>query len=95
MGLLGGLGIDATFLLAGDSRLVESLIAPGVADFAGEPTGSIRRRLEQLPARGEYRFRVPLHPASFRRLIVGDQAFPGTSEVETVYRYVEAQSAED
>jgi hypothetical protein len=88
MGLHGGLGTDATFLLAGGSRLVESLTHDDAGNFAGEPMRAIRRRLRRAGAPGRYRFEMPLPVGGSRELIIGDQIYPGTQAVETVYRYV-------
>lgn len=88
MGLFGGLAADATFLLAGGSRLADCLTGDDADHFAGEPIGAIRRRLTPEGPPGYYRFRLPCAGGGRRRLIVGDEAFPGTEEVETVYHYL-------
>jgi hypothetical protein len=88
MGLFGGLGCRATFLLAGGSRLVTPLVGEAQVDFAGEPVDAYRRRLAPSGRHGEYRFTPPLGFTS-RTLLVGDALFPGTTAVETVARYVE------
>lgn len=92
MGLFGGLGTRATFLLAGGSRLVESLSDERIVDFVGEPVGAIRRRLRPTGVCGRYRFRAPLRLGGSRELIIGDQIYPGTQAVETVYRYIQSKS---
>jgi hypothetical protein len=88
MGLFGGLGARATFLLAGGSRLVTPMVGAAEADFAGEPVGAYRRRLRAGDRPGTYHFTLPLGHGT-RTVIVGDEMYPGTVAVETVARYVE------
>lgn len=88
MGLLGGLGTRATFLLAGHSRLVEALCSDGTDRFAGHSLWAYRRRLHAAGPAGHYRFRVPGPFRGQRTLVVGDMVFPDTDSVETVYRYI-------
>jgi hypothetical protein len=88
MGLFGGLGTTATFLLAGGSRLAGPLVGDGVSEFAGERTGAFRRRLSRSGTPGRYRFRMPLKDGGVRMVVVGDEAFPDTEEVETVAAFV-------
>jgi hypothetical protein len=93
MGMFGGLGARATFLLAGGSRLVTPMVGATETDFAGEPVAAFRRRLRSGDRPGIYRFTLPLGFGT-RTVIVGDEMYPGTSEVETVARYVETLTAD-
>ena len=95
MGLLGGIGTDSAFLLVGGSRLAAALTREDRADFAGEGICAVRRRLIPEGKPGNYRFRPPFSEGGTRRLIVGDEAFPGTQAAESVYRYLHATHCTD
>ena len=88
MGLLGGLGTHATLVMVGGSRLAETLTDRNLSDFAGEPVGAIQQRISPAGLPGHYRFRVPCARTESRTLVIGDEAYPGTRAVETVYRYL-------
>lgn len=88
MGLYGGVGTRATFLLVGGSRLTEAITQESIRDFAGEEMSAVKNRLVEK-GKGEFEFKVPLFGA--RKVIVGDKVYPGTKSVETVKAYLNKQ----
>ncbi|GAC1401345.1 MAG: hypothetical protein NVSMB52_15160 [Chloroflexota bacterium] len=90
MGLLGGIGTSATFLIVGGSRLVPCLTDDTVNTFAGESVRTVRKRLTRTHRRGWYTFMHPVWGKQERTVLLGDFAFPGTEAVETVYEYLRA-----
>lgn len=92
MGLFGGLGTEATLLLVGESRLVDALTGEGGSNFAGEDVSAIRRRLSPAGRVGYYRFRLPCANLGSRTVVIGDEAFPKTTAVDTVYEYLRQAS---
>jgi hypothetical protein len=90
MGLLGGLGTNATLFLAGGSRLVPHLVGNAEPVFAGEPLAAFRRRLTPTGENGKYRFRLPAKDLGERYLVVGDEMFPGLRAAESVAAYVKS-----
>lgn len=90
MGLFGGLGTDATLLLAGGSRLVEALTSESSETFAGRSLRAYRQRLRRTDIPGAYRFRLPCGRCGERGLLIGDRLYPGTTAVESVLRHVTA-----
>lgn len=90
MGLLGGVGLRCTLLLAGGSRLTDVLTVPGVSRFAGDSLAAVKRRLTPTGQPGRYRYRVPCGRTPDVQIVIGDAAFPGSTAVETVARYLEA-----
>lgn len=89
MGLLGAMGADVTLLLVGGSRLATTLVDPDADAFAGENLTAIRQRLTPVGDTGWYHFR-PVCGGGSRSLIVGDEAFPGTEAVGTVWTYLQS-----
>lgn len=89
-----GPAVKGTFLLAGGSRLSEYLVGRKKGErFAGELLDwEIKRfeRAEKANHPGVYYFRAPWSGSEFRRIIIADEAFPGTREVESVLAYFES-----
>lgn len=87
MGLEGGLGTDAVFLIAGGSRLTD-LFSERTRDFAGRDLSMLQKRLHEVQGEeGKYTFKTPL-VKNERSVIVGDLAFPGTSGPDTILAYL-------
>ncbi|GAC1473087.1 MAG: hypothetical protein PVSMB7_26580 [Chloroflexota bacterium] len=87
MGLLGGIGAQASLLLVGGSRLSSTITDENAHSFAGEDMRAYRRRIWASTDRGVYRFRPPC--GAERAVIVGDEAFPGTQAIDTVLAWVQ------
>lgn len=89
MGLYGGTGTKATFLIVGGSRLTDAFTNPDTNEFAGKGISAVSNRLYDK-GHGEMGFVAPL--TGERRVVVGDKAFPGTKGPETVRAYLEQQA---
>lgn len=90
MGLYGGTGTKATFLIVGGSRLKQVFTNPSINEFSGVKMGAIKRRLTPTPKQaGYYEFKAPI--LGSRTVIVGDKAFPRTIGPETLSAYLEKQ----
>jgi hypothetical protein len=103
MGLYGGLGTHATFILAGGSRLTDDLTRPSLhgedITFAGEGLNAIRRRLKpDADKPGYYTFRqpgilnVPAHdqPIHDRTVVILDEVFPGKVTSDSILSYLQS-----
>jgi hydroxymethylpyrimidine pyrophosphatase-like HAD family hydrolase len=89
MGLHGGLGTQATFLIVGGSRLTDAFVNPAVSQFAGESLTHLKQRFHKK-AEGLYEFHEPLGlPA--REVIIGHYAYPGTVGPESILTYLESK----
>lgn len=87
MGLEGGLGTDAEFLIAGGSRLTD-LFSGRTRDFAGRDLSMLLKRLHEVQGeKGKYTFKTPL-VKNERGVIIGDLAFPGTTGPDTILAYL-------
>jgi len=104
MGFYGGVGTQATFLLAGGSRLSEDLIKPVSADknvsFAGEGLNAIRNRLKPVEGKlGHYTFRQPSisenesssQSIKTRNIVILDQVFPGQKSADSILSFLQTQ----
>lgn len=96
-GLLAGWAMEAhairgTFFLAGGSRLAPYLVGEQKGmPFAGESLEWARKRLQEaMPGNqpGVYYFRAPWGGNEFRRVIIADEAFPGTIAAESLAAYI-------
>lgn len=87
MGLYGGAGTKATFLIVGGSRLTDALSESNVESFADESIKAIQRRLVGNREEGVIAFRVPL--MGERRVILGDRAYSGKVGPESIISYLE------
>ncbi len=87
MGLHGGLGTQATFLIVGGSRLTDAFVNPTVSHFAGESLAHIKQRLTKKND-GIYEFHEPLGLPT-REVIIGHYAYPGTIGPESILSYLE------
>lgn len=92
MGFYGGVGTNATFLIPGGARLTNTLTSKDVPHFAGEEVSAIKNRMSERGV-GEFDFRMPLGTlyGGSRRVVMGDQAYPGTKSVDTVIQYLKGQ----
>lgn len=84
MGLFAALNIKGTFLVVGGSPLSRSLIED-INDFAGENITPIKQNLSGR--NGIYKFK--LSDMVYRRVVIGDELFPGTKGPETILAYLE------
>ena len=89
MGLYGGTGTNATFLLASGSRLTKVLVDKETKEFSGNQLSAVKNRLTEHE-NGEYIFEMPIF--GDRNVIIGDQAFPGMTAVDSVIAYLEQQA---
>ncbi len=85
MGLYGGLDTNATFILAGQSRLTQPLITREIDEFAGVGLKAVKNRLSQN-GQGRYEFKPPLLKA--RKLVIGHEAYPGTSNQDSILAFL-------
>lgn len=86
--------VRGTFLLAGGSRLSEYLVGKKRGElFAGESLKRMVNRFkkaEKTNHPGVYRFMAPWSGGEFRRIIIADEAFPGTIAVESLLAYFQS-----
>jgi hypothetical protein len=59
-----------------------------VTEFAGESLRAVKRRLRHADRPGYLWYRAPY--GERLRVIIGDVAFPGSTAVDTVERYLES-----
>ncbi len=82
-GLYAGGDADATFVLAGGSRLAPYLTGHRIGErFASESLAWAHARLSRTNRTGFYRFSPPMRPP--RTVIIGDEAFPNRPGPESV-----------
>lgn len=86
MGLWGGKGTNATFIIPGGSRLSSAMTSDDISHFASDELSAIRKQLAHTPKIGHYRFFIQKN--THRSVIVGDKAFEGKKEVDTLHGYL-------
>ncbi len=82
MGLYGALSTEATFVVAGGSRLSAVFTEPQIHEFAAEEFTAIKKRLSGDFEKGILEFKQPMHGS--RKIIIGDKVFPGMKAPESI-----------
>jgi hypothetical protein len=67
---------------------MEVLWRPDVTEFAGESLRAVKKRLSRTEKTGHLCYRAPR--GGTIQVIIGDVAFPGSTAVETVERYLKS-----
>ncbi len=88
-GVYGGHNTPGTFILVGGSRLSNYIIDPKLDTFAGESLVWLKQALEKTDKKGVYNF--ALEHGIKRRIVIGDEAYPGTIGSDSILADFESQ----
>ncbi len=90
MGLFGGLGTNATFIVVGGSRLSHLFIEKEIERFAGEKITFMKKRL----CKGDhcYEFEIPFVEKK-RKIVIGDEFHPKTKGPETILSFLDRHAS--
>ncbi len=89
MGLYGGKGTQANFLLVGHSRLASYLVEDDMHEFADESLKEIKKNLVAIKSKPGGRYDFALQGSGKRTVIIGDEVFPNTKGPETIWAYLQ------